>query len=115
MTTRAPVFLPDPKEILFNQGLAYLASISDRTPNSFRPIVGRWLSRCGDPWRLVALLARAEAENVADPTSWVERMLKTRPEAMRFATSGAVTAFQRIAASGVDHGNGLIIEHQAPG
>ena len=71
----------DPKAALFQQGLAWLASQTDKPPRSLKSLLGRWLKLSGNDDRAVYdLLAQAQAKRIADPVSWVTAALSARDD-----------------------------------
>lgn len=58
--------------VLFRQGLAWLAKVHDKTPDSMRSLLGKALKLAGgDHQRVFQLLAIAQRDAVAHPQEWL--------------------------------------------
>lgn len=69
---------------LFRQGLAYLAAVYAKPPDKLRSTIGQWLKLAGDDHRRVFdLLAKAQAQAVADPRAWITAQLGGKTNAQR--------------------------------
>lgn len=64
---------------LFGNGLKTLASITGKTPDSCRSLVGRWLKSANDEAiHVLAAIENAERNRVADPVAWINRALQSK-------------------------------------
>ena len=69
----------DPRTKLFNETLRTLASITGKTPDSCRSLVGRWLKSVDDEAiHVIAAIEDAERNRIADPVAWINQTLKPR-------------------------------------
>ena len=65
--------------LLFGPGLDWLADVLGKPPAGCRVLLGKWLKDCGQDHQAVyELLAQCQAEQVAEPVSWVTAALKPR-------------------------------------
>ena len=57
---------------MFRQGLAWLANVQGKTPDSMRSFLGKALQLAGDDHhRVFQLLAQAQRDAIADPKAWL--------------------------------------------
>jgi uncharacterized protein YdaU (DUF1376 family) len=71
--------LRDIRGDLFNRGLKTLATITGKTPDSCRSLVGRWLKSVNDEAvHVLGAIDDAERNRVADPVAWITQALKSR-------------------------------------
>jgi hypothetical protein len=69
----------DSKRILFDEGLKWLAVVTNRSPAALRSAVGQMLKAArDDAGHVLAVLRRARRDNVADPVSWILGVLRSR-------------------------------------
>lgn len=71
----------DPKAILFNDGLSWLAKETGKPEASVRPLVGRMLRDVGGDAHAAILLGifrDCKRERKADPISWIQSMVEGR-------------------------------------
>lgn len=69
----------DPRTRLFNEGLAKLASLTGKGPDSCRSFLGKCLKEVGDDAIVVlAAIEDAERNQVIDPSAYISRLLKGR-------------------------------------
>lgn len=69
----------DPRARLFTRGLAKLASLTGKGPDSCRSFLGKCLKEAGDDAIVVlAAIEDAERNQVIDPSAYIARLLKGR-------------------------------------
>lgn len=72
--------LAAPRDIradLFGKGLQTLATITGKTPDSCRSLVGKWLKSVNDEAiHVIGAIENAERNRVADPVAWIGRALE---------------------------------------
>lgn len=74
-----PADPPSDRDLVWGDGLAWLASATGKAANGLRSAVGRWCSVYGDAHVLAALTeARSQSPPIVDPVAWIEATLKTR-------------------------------------
>ena len=62
---------------LFGKGLATLAEITGKTPDSCRSLVGKWLKSVNDEAiHVLGAIENAQRNRVADPVAWITRALQ---------------------------------------
>jgi hypothetical protein len=67
----------DARTALFHEGLAALSRMTGKPEPACRPVLGKWLKQVGDDASAVlSTIRRAAALQVAEPISWIERVLK---------------------------------------
>ena len=69
------------RDLVWGQGLEWLAAAEGRKSDALRPLVGRWCSAYG-AGRVLAVLseARGQSPPIVGPVAWCEAALKTRSE-----------------------------------
>jgi hypothetical protein len=66
----------DPRTRLFRDGLATIARLTGRGPDSCRSIVGKWLKLANDEAvEVLAAIDDADRNRVANPTAWITKRL----------------------------------------
>lgn len=61
---------------LYRQGLAYLSTVTGKSPDQLRSLVGKWLKTAGtDHRRVFDLLAETQLRAIASPVDWVTKSL----------------------------------------
>lgn len=79
-----PLFLRKPpggdwKALLFKDGLAWLAEVTEEPPAKLRPLLGKWLKQAGDDAQAVwKVMADCQREERADPKTWIIATLNAR-------------------------------------
>jgi hypothetical protein len=69
----------DPRTALFGRGLASLADMTGKTPDSCRSLVGKWLKAADDEAiHVLAAIEDAHRNRIADPVPWINRRLAGR-------------------------------------
>lgn len=69
----------DVRTDLFREGLATLAKITGKTPDSCRSLVGKWLKSVNDEAiHVLGAIQDAERNRVADPVAWIGKRLTTK-------------------------------------
>jgi hypothetical protein len=85
----------DPRTKLFNESLRTLASITGKTPDSCRSLVGRWLKLVNDEAiHVIAAIEDAERNRIADPVAWINQTLK--PRGTNGKTGNVIDAADRL-------------------
>lgn len=76
----APPFEPpSEQDLVWGDGLAWIATATGRKPDALRPMVGRWCSVYGDAHVLGAITeARSQSPPIVEPVAWIEQTLKVR-------------------------------------
>lgn len=78
----APAPQPPVRDIrkdLFDRGLKSLATMTGKTPDSCRSLVGKWLASVHDEAiHVLAAIDDAERNRVADPVAWISRSIQPR-------------------------------------
>jgi hypothetical protein len=67
--------LVDPEKVMFDAGIAYLASAGIK-PDRARPLLGKWKKDHG-PGAVIEALGAAQRAGVIDPVPWIEARFKT--------------------------------------
>lgn len=68
--------VPDPKKILFDEILPWLAEIENKPPGQLRSLLGKWLKLCGDDAKaLLELCERTKAQARASPVEYITAAL----------------------------------------
>jgi hypothetical protein len=68
----------DVRTRLFNHGLRTLATITGKTPDSCRSLIGKWLKAVNDEAiHVLGAIEDAERNRIADPVPWITRALTT--------------------------------------
>lgn len=71
--------LPTDRELVWGDGLTWLARETDRTPKAMRPLVGRWCATYGEAAVLQVMTeVRAQSPPPVEPVAWIEGALKAR-------------------------------------
>ncbi|MGD9925256.1 MAG: hypothetical protein AB7V13_27980 [Pseudorhodoplanes sp.] len=65
---------PDPRKIIFDQGLAWLSERTNKPPDRLRSYLGKLCRDHGDAMTSAAIVD-AQKNNPVDPISWMERFL----------------------------------------
>jgi uncharacterized protein YdaU (DUF1376 family) len=87
----------DVRTDLFREGLATLAKITGKTPDSCRSLVGKWLKSVNDEAiHVLGAIQDAERNRVADPVAWIGRRLT--PKGNGHADDRSLGAVARAAA-----------------
>jgi hypothetical protein len=69
----------DDRTWLFRDGLAWLSEITGKSANSQRALMGKWLKEAGDDASIVRkALEEAREKPVADPVSWMAKVLPVK-------------------------------------
>jgi len=69
----------DVRRDLFDRGLKTLATITGKTPDSCRSLVGKWLKSVNDEAiHVLGAIDDAERNRVADPVAWINKALQPR-------------------------------------
>lgn len=69
----------DYRKVLWNQGIAFVARMTDKTVASCRSIVGGWCKQTGDDHRrLWDLLVQAERDGAVEIISWMQARILSR-------------------------------------
>jgi hypothetical protein len=85
----------DPRTKLFSESLRTLASITGKTPDSCRSLVGRWLKIVNDEAiHVIAAIEDAERNRIADPVAWINQSLK--PRGSNGKTGNVIDAADRL-------------------
>jgi uncharacterized protein YdaU (DUF1376 family) len=79
----------DFKKLIFNQGLKYLASATDKQVDRLRPILGKWCKVYGDAATATAIM-EAQKFQAVEPVSYIEQFLKGKKhEAVKSNNNGS--------------------------
>jgi len=77
----APDLEDDPKKILFDAPLRWLAKTTGKPEGTTRTLLGRWLKLTGDDAEAItSLIRQAKHEQAADPVPWIEARLKPKAQ-----------------------------------
>lgn len=93
--------LRDVRADLFGKGLQSLASMTGKTPDSCRSLVGRWLKSVNDEAiHVLGAIEDAERNRVADPVAWINRALQPRqgPNGKRTVQQASADLLDRVRA-----------------
>lgn len=70
----------DPRRELWDRGTKILISITGKTQNSARALIGRWLKQAQDEAiQVLGLIEEAQQQKIFDPVSWISAHLRTQP------------------------------------
>ncbi len=85
----------DPKDILFRDGIEWLATVTGKPAAGFRSTVGQML-KIGrdDAGAVLTILRDARRRNVADPVSWIMAALRARSPLKAVTSTSVPSNFQ---------------------
>lgn len=94
----------DFKRVIFNEGLRWFATSSNKQISALRPLVAKWCKDYGDA-AVAAVFVEAQKFQPTDPTSFIVNALKGKPHASKPGTRESKTdrakaAISRAAESG---------------
>ncbi len=88
----------DPRADLFGRGLKALASMTGKTPDSCRALLGRWLKTVDDEAiQILGAIDDAERNRVVDPVGWITKSLQPRSRNGQTNPHSVVAAAGRLA------------------